>query len=124
MSKNILLLIFLLTGIIPVGFSQDITYSSDQEPFVQLARSELNTAMTAAKGSLNVFGIESQIKGSFTFDLTIRGKGEMATVFVVGTEDGTIKMQNSLKDKLKSFRFSFKMPKGKSFKFQYTFQFS
>ena len=114
----------LILGFARIAHSQENSYSSPEEPFVQQAISELVIAMLPPKGNLYLFGIEKKISGNFTFDLSIRGKGEMATIFVVSTEGGTIKMQNMLKDRLKAFRFSFKMPKGKSYKFKYTLQFN
>jgi hypothetical protein len=120
-----LLVIIIFLGLTSQAFSQDKEYSSPDEPFVQKAISELNFAQTPPKGSLYIFATEKKLTGRFTFDLTIRGKGEMATVFAVSTEgSGTIKMQNLLKDWLKAYQFSFRMPKGKSYKFQYTFQFN
>ena len=119
-----LIVLFLLFCLSRLGYSQQIEYSNREAPFVQNAISELDFAMLPPKGSLYLFSLDNKLKGSFTFDLTIRGKGEMATVFVVSNEAGTLKMQNMLKDRLKSFRFNFKIPKGKSYKFQYTLKFT
>jgi hypothetical protein len=124
MHRKFLIVVLLIMGFALISHAQENNYSSPEEPFVKQAISELAAAMSPPKGNLYLFGIEKKISGSFTFDLTIRGKGEMATVFVVSTEGGTIKMQNMLKDRLKAFRFSFKMPKGKSYKFQHTLQFN
>lgn len=112
-----------------VFFSANIAFgqhqhSSSEEPFVKQAVTELNAAVTGPEGSLYKFAAEQQLHGTFTFDITIRGKGEVATVMVVSGSGGTLKMQNLLKDRLKVFRFSFKMPKGNFYKFQYTFQFN
>ncbi len=62
------------------------------------------------------------INGTFTFDITIREKGEVATVFSV-KRDGEVEDHNHLKDFIKAYKFHFKMPKSKSYKFQYKFQF-
>jgi hypothetical protein len=124
MNKQITIAVLLFLGFARLAGAQENNYSPAGEPFVKQAISELVLAMSPPKGSLYLFGIENKLIGSFTYDLTIRKKGEMATVFVVSTEGGTIKMQNMLKDRLKVFRFSFKMPKGKSYKFQYTLQFN
>ena len=56
-------------------------------------------------------------------DITIHEKGKVATVFVVSNKGGAIKQQNLVKDFVKEFRLSFKMPKGKDYKFQYIFKF-
>jgi hypothetical protein len=65
---------------------------------------------------------EKELSGKFVYDLTIRGKGEVATVFKVEC-DAPIKVQNNVRDHLKELKFPFKMPKNKSFKFRYEFNF-
>jgi hypothetical protein len=124
MIKKSLIIFLILHGFAVIADAQDIPYSPDDEPFVQMAISEISKALTPPNGSLYLFAVEKKLEGSYSYDLTIRNKGEMATVFAVSSEGGTITMQNLLKDRLKAFRFTFKMPKGKSFKFQYTFQFN
>ena len=62
--------------------------------------------------------------GEYTFDISIHEKGKTASVFCDSREGGSIAMQNKLKDFIKEFQYYFKMPKGKKYKFTYTFKFN
>jgi hypothetical protein len=103
--------------------AQSTELVSGRDNLVSQAVSQLNTAMLPPDGELYTFASENKITGSFTFDLTFRKKGEMATVFVVSSENASIHMQNQLKDHLKAFRFDLTVPKGESRKFRHTFKF-
>lgn len=112
----------MILSLITMGISaQKPQLISDETLVIQTAIEELNLSVTDSDGVLNQFITEHQIKGNYTFNLTIREKGEVATVFAVSDLNNDIKIQNLLKDKLKSFRFNFRMPKGVLYKFQYTF---
>ena len=103
--------------------AQSTELVSGRDNLVSQAVSHLNTAMLPPDGELYTFASENKITGSYTFDLTFRKKGEMATVFVVSSENASIHMQNQLKDHLKAFRFDLTVPKGESRKFRHTFKF-
>ena len=94
-----------------------------KEEVVKQATMELDQAMSPPEGSLYKFGQKYQISGEYTLQLTLRNKGQVVSVFVADKKDGNIPSQNSLKDKLLDFQFSFKMPKNKDYKFSYTFKF-
>lgn len=96
----------------------------DREIIIKTAILEIDNAMRGPEGELFLFAQEFNITGEYTFDISIREKGTVASVFVAGSEGGNIPAQNKLKDKIKDFRFKFKMPKGKSYKFQYIFKFN
>ncbi|MBN3035680.1 MAG: hypothetical protein JW861_08845 [Bacteroidales bacterium] len=104
-------------------FAQKMDLIESTEDVIDRARTELDAAMSAPEGEFYLWGQEKGIRGEYIIDLTIREKGEVATVFCQGNEGGTIGSQNLLKDHLKEFKFGFKMPKGKSYKFQYRFIF-
>lgn len=95
-----------------------------KEEIIETATKELTQAMQPPEGSLYLFQQEFAIKGEYIFDITIREKGTVASVFVAGNEGGSIQQQNLVKDKVKAFEFSFKLPKGKTYKFQYIFDFN
>jgi len=94
-----------------------------KEEVIKQANMELDQAMASPEGSLYKFGQKYQITGEYTLQLTLRNKGQVVSVFVQDKKDGNIPSQNSLKDKLLDFQFSFKMPKNKDYKFSYTFKF-
>lgn len=94
-----------------------------KEEVVRQATEELNQALTAPDGSLYKFVQKNNISGEYTMQLTLRNKGQVVSVFVQDKKDGNIQSQNSLKDKLLDFQFTFKMPKNKDYKLSYTFKF-
>jgi len=94
-----------------------------KEEVVRQATEELNQALTAPDGSLYKFAQKVKLSGEYTMQLTLRNKGQVVSVFVQDKKDGNIQSQNSLKDKLLDFQFSFKMPKNKDYKLSYIFKF-
>ena len=94
-----------------------------KEEVVKQANLELDQAMSKPEGALYKFGQKYHVSGEYTLQLTIRNKGQVVSVFVADKKDGNIPSQNSLKDKIIDFQFSFKMPKNKDYKFSYTFKF-
>lgn len=90
----------------------------DQEEVVQEAKRELDASMT--NGEFKEFGSLNELKGSFSFNITIHKNGQVVTVHAED-RDGSVDHQNKLKDFIKAYQFNFKMPKGRSYKFEYTF---
>lgn len=84
---------------------------------------ELDQALTPPDGALYKFAQKAHLSGEYTMQLTLRNKGQVVSVFVQDKKDGNIPSQNSLKDRLMAFQFSFKMPKNKDYKLSYTFKF-
>jgi len=118
-SSIILGIVFSLSTIVCTAQKKPLL--SDKEVVIEYAYLELEESMKL--GEFFEFAQESGVKGAFTFDVTIREKGEVSTVFAVKRE-GEVKDQNKVKDFIRDYKFQFKMPKGKSYKFQYTFQFN
>jgi hypothetical protein len=119
MKPLVLFSLFLLTI---TSFAQKLEMIEDKDQIIQRARLELDSAMVTG-GILYTFAKENGIQGMFTIDITIRGRGEVATVFIVNSDNDNFPNQNKLKDRLKLFKFNFKMQKNKSYKFQYIFKF-
>jgi len=94
-----------------------------KEEVIKQATEELDQALTAPDGSLYKFAKKAKLAGEYTMQLTLRNKGQVVSVFVQDKKDGNIQSQNSLKDKLLDFQFTFKMPKNKDYKLSYTFKF-
>jgi len=123
MKKPLLVLLILTTLL---GFSQKkkkILIESKSQ-VIEAATKELDFAMQAPEGSIFLFAREHQIKGGYTFDISIHEKGKTASVFCDSREGGSVAMQNKLKDFIKEFQYYFKMPKGKKYKFTYIFKFN
>lgn len=121
MKKN--LLIITLIFVSSIAFTQKRATIETKYEVIEAAKMEFNQAMQAPQGEFYLFKQENNITGEYTIDITIHEKGKVATVFVVSNKGGTIKQQNLVKDFVKEFRLSFKMPKGKDYKFQYIFKF-
>lgn len=119
--KKLVLIVLLAFPVL--GFAQKKQLVEYREQIVEKAVAELDSVCKAPDGILYRRAMESAVKGEFVFNITLREKGEIATVFVVNDGVNPIPVQNRLKDLVKRYRFSFKVPKGKSYKFQYTFSF-
>lgn len=96
--------------------SQKKVRLSSMEEVVQHAAAVLDEE--AMNGDLNEYGKKYGVRGNYTYDITLDSKGKVVTVFSIN-RDGSIEGQNRIKDFLKDYRFSFKAPKGKRYKFQY-----
>jgi hypothetical protein len=118
-----LLLIAALMIISATASAQKPELIEINEEVVKQANLELEQAMLPPEGALYKFGQKYKITGEYTMQLTLRNKGQVVSVFVADKKDGNIPSQNSLKDKLLDYQFSFKMPKNKDYKLNYTFKF-
>jgi len=116
------LFVFLIVATLKIPAQKADTIERKEEVIKQ-ASLELDQAMTPPEGSLYKFGQKNYITGEYTMQLTLRNKGQVVSVFVADKKNWNIPSQNSLKDKLLDFQFSFKMPKNKDYKFSYTFKF-
>lgn len=121
MKQLFIILLFLTSGISLLAQKPELIES--KEEVIKQATLELDQAMASPEGSLYKFARKYNITGEYTLQLTIRNKGQVVSVFVADKKEGNIPSQNSLKDKVLDFQFSFKMPKNKDYKFSYTFKF-
>ena len=103
------------------GFAQKKPLISEREEIVAEAKKEIDAAVANPESDLRKFVLKNQIKGEFIYDITIAEKGTVLTVFSVSTDNDDVKKANLMKDAVKALTFNFKMPKDKSYKFQYTF---
>lgn len=119
---KLLITFFLLLAAV-TSFGQKKQLVEYRDNIVAAAVAELDSVSSGPEGSIYKQAAEGGIQGTYVFDITLREKGVIATVFVVNDGVNQINMQNRLKDIVKRYRFSFKVPKGKSYKFQYEFNF-
>jgi len=115
---GIILLLVLMNSAL---FAQKPPLLKETEEVMAAAIHELDISVKSADGKFNRYIAEKGITGTFTYNITLRGKGLVATVFALSDDGGNIKYQNQLKDLILSHRFNFRLPKGKLYKFQYTF---
>jgi hypothetical protein len=120
----ILSLVFFTTTILFVmtdlqGQSQSML-PSEQIQIVSAAKNQLDD-MTLEGGELYRFFRKNNISGQFTFDITIQGKGDVITVFLVSSTSEVIRDNNLFKDKLHALKFSdIRIPKHERVKFRHT----
>ena len=113
----------MLTFLLITGFAASAQKKSlyEYDDVVAEAKSELDSAMKY--GTLKEWVVKNNIKGEYILDITIHEKGKVLSVFAVSNDTDDIKMQNKVKDIIRTILFNIKMPKGKTYKFQYTFTF-
>ena len=124
--KTIFKIIITALLLIAISFKADAQKKkliADADEITTAATKVFKTSMLLG-GGLYELAKENEFTGAYVFDITIRNKGEVASVFVVENEGGTITTQNRLKDYVMDMKMDFKMPKGKKYKFQYTFNFN
>lgn len=117
--KLSLLICFILLS--PFIKAQKKPLYSNEEAVIEAAY--LHLEESEKNGELKEWAINNTPKGSYTMELTLRNKGEVATIRAIERKNGDIPTQNALKNFMKAYRFPFKIPKEKSFKFKYEFNF-
>jgi len=122
MKKTLFVVLFIILG--TAVFAQKKELLEDKDLIIQRATAELDSALMAPEGSIYLWTLKNPIKGEYVFDISIWEKGTVTSVYSVGNNNGTIDGQNRLRALLMEFHFNFKMPKGKSYKFRYTFTFN
>jgi hypothetical protein len=122
MKKNLLLVFLIFLGF--SSFSQKKELLEDKDLIIERAKAELDTAMAGPEGPIYLWAQKNPIKGEYIFDISIWEKGTVTSIYVVGNNNGTIAEQNRLRSYIMNFQFNFKMPKGKSYKFRYAFNFN
>jgi hypothetical protein len=104
-------------------FAQKRQLVESKEEVETLAAKEFELAMSPPEGELYLFGIENEIKGEYTFRITLGDRGKVVSVFAKGNKGGDILSQNKVKDAVKDFKFNFKLPKDKNFTLHHIFKF-
>lgn len=122
MKKYILLIFIVFLG--TASFAQKKVLIEDKDEIIARANAELDSAMMAPEGAIYLFTQKNPIRGEYTFDISIWEKGTVTSIYAVGNNNGTVDAQNRLRSFLMTFKFNFKMPKGKSYKFRHTFLFN
>jgi hypothetical protein len=114
-------LILILAFIPSLIVAQTITLSNAEE-VVTTAIAEFDASMK--NGQMKEFKTESGVEGIYVFEITIKAKGQIASVAIVERKEGTVAHQNVIKDYLMKYQFGFKTPKKSLYKFQYEFNFN
>ena len=118
-----ILLVILIT-VSAATYSQKKRLIEKHDEVVEAAILEIENSMQGPEGGLFLLKTENEISGTYTMDIQLYEKGKVASVFCKSKENAQIKSQTLIKDFIKAYKFNFKMPKGKKYKFEYTFNFN
>jgi len=115
---TVFFLFFLLTQTFH-GFSQ----ATDDASVIAKARAQLDE-MAGAEGELSKFFKKNNITGEFVFDMTLQGRGDVVTVFIVSRNAERARENTIFKDKVHSLKFrDIKIAKKQRVKFRHTLTF-
>ena len=65
--------------------------------------------------------VKEKLIGRYVLQVSFRDKGDISSVFVVSAEDADIASQNRFKDLIHACKMPFKMPKGRQYRLEHTF---
>lgn len=65
--------------------------------------------------------VNEQLIGRYVLQVSFRDKGDISSVFVVSAEGHDLRSQNRLKDLVHLSQMPFKMPKGRQYRIEHTF---
>ncbi len=118
-NYTVFLFIFFLITQTFDGFSQ----AKDEASVIAAARAQLDE-MSSPEGELTKFFTKNNITGEFVFDMTLQGKGDVVTVFMVSRNAGKARENTIFKDKMHSLKFrDIKIAKKQRVKFRHTLTF-
>ena len=83
------------------------------------ARIQLDKEVSSGKLKAKID--KAGIKGTYRFDITIQGKGDVLTVFAYSNDLTDIPSQNALKTLVQNVKFDLYVPDGVRVKFYYIF---
>lgn len=101
--------------------AQNNPYYTTEAEVIEAAYEALDNSM-AFGGALNGYKNDYGWSGTYTFNITLRGKGEVVEVSSAGS-NGSFQVENQLKGILEEMTFPFKMPQDSNYKFKYEFKF-
>ncbi len=110
-----------MMGVSKQSFAQKNVSLSDPDEITTAAVQYFEYSLK--EGELFKLAEKHQITGAYEFDVTIKGRGEVVSVFVADRDGGSLAFQNLVKDAVMKMRLDFKMQKGKRYKINYKFQF-
>lgn len=118
MKYKILLSTFLVLIIGNLFAQREILENEDK--VIQQATENLDNLLKDEK-FLKKLGKE-EVHGSYTFKITVNDKGRISSMRALErSQDASIPGQNFLNDLVRKHKFKFRIPKGQSYQFNYTF---
>ena len=116
--RTLLTLILLITGL--AAHAQKKELLEDKETIMARAAAALDAAMQP-DGALYAAVQKENLTGRFVIQVSFREKGDISSVFVVSAEANDQRSQNRFKDLVHQLEMPFKMPKGRQYRIEHTF---
>jgi hypothetical protein len=92
----------------------------DKETILARAAQVLDAEMRTG-GSLHAAVVKEDLIGRYVLQVSIRDKGDISSVFVLSAVDHDTRSQNRFKDLVHFTELPFKMPKGRHYRLEQTF---
>jgi hypothetical protein len=116
--KKLLTLILLITGLATHAQKKELL--EDKETIMARAAATLDAAMQP-DGVLYAAIVKEKLTGRYVIQVSFREKGDISSVFVVSAEAHDQHSQNRFKDLVHQLEMPFKMPKGRQYRIEHTF---
>ncbi len=117
--RTLILIIASLLLSVP-GFAQKKELLQDKEVILARAEQALDAAIQP-EGALYDTILKEGLIGRYVLQVSFRDKGDISSVFVVSATDHDIRSQNRFKDLVHFAELPFKMPKGRQYRIEHTF---
>ncbi|HQW98699.1 MAG TPA: hypothetical protein PLS30_07070 [Flavobacteriales bacterium] len=113
-------LLLLLASISSFSFAQKKELIQDKEAILARAAEVFDASLRPGSEVYEAVIAENLI-GRYVLQVSFRDKGDISSVFVVDATDHDIRSQNRFKDLVHQCRMPFKMPKGRQYRSEHTF---
>ena len=108
--------LFMLCG----AFAQKKQLLEDKEIILATAAAQRAAALMPGT-KIHEAIIKEGLIGKYVLRVSFREKGDVSSVFVVSATDHDIRSQNRFKDLIHFHQLPFKMPKGRQYRIEHTF---
>lgn len=116
--KKLITLILLITGLVAQAQKKELL--EDKETILARASQALEAALRPG-GALYEAVKKENLIGRYVIQVSFREKGDISSVFVVSAEAHDQRSQNRFKDLVHQLEMPFKMPKGRQYRIEHTF---
>ncbi len=118
MKKLVLLLSSALLALGATAQKKELL--SDKNEILAAAAAALDASLQPG-ATIHEAVVNEKLIGRYVIEVSFRDKGDISSVFVSRAEEGDIRSQNRLKDLLHAGKMPFKMPKGRQYRLEHTF---
>lgn len=117
---RILLFVLLAVMTAPALHAQKKELLEDKATILARAQESLAAALEPGT-KLHATILKENLIGKYVLQVSFKEKGAISSVFVVSAEDHDIRSQNRFKDLIHFHQLPFKMPKGRQYRIEHTF---